>query len=215
MTSTSSRAVSSSVCCTRTTVADDTVKLAQRDSASIKSRSASRCATAALSTPKTSTSTSRMDGYTGSGKGADRMHPRQQVIDDSTQSPVCAAAAAAASPPVMKWEFTAKAAGRIRNTSVCNADEGDPGAFMDRSVLEGDPHAVIEAMAIAGYAIGATRAISTSAPSTPSRSSASRSPLSRRASTACWARTSSAPALTSILTSVSARAHSSAARRPR
>ena len=38
---------------------------------------------------------------------------------------------------------------------VCNADEGDPGAFMDRSVLEGDPHAVLEAMAIAGYAIGA------------------------------------------------------------
>ncbi|MEG1801084.1 MAG: NADH-quinone oxidoreductase subunit F, partial [Oscillospiraceae bacterium] len=39
----------------------------------------------------------------------------------------------------------------------CNADEGDPGAFMDRSVLEGDPHAVIEAMAIAAYAIGATK----------------------------------------------------------
>ena len=39
--------------------------------------------------------------------------------------------------------------------SYCNADEGDPGAFMDRSVLEGDPHAVLEAMAIAGYAIGA------------------------------------------------------------
>ena len=44
---------------------------------------------------------------------------------------------------------------RTRSTSVCNADEGDPGAFMDRSVLEGDPHAVLEAMAIAGYAIGA------------------------------------------------------------
>ena len=40
---------------------------------------------------------------------------------------------------------------------VCNADEGDPGAFMDRSVLEGDPHSVIEAMAIAGYAVGASQ----------------------------------------------------------
>ena len=42
-------------------------------------------------------------------------------------------------------------------TSCCNADEGDPGAFMDRSVLEGDPHALLEAMAIAGYAIGSNQ----------------------------------------------------------
>lgn len=53
-----------------------------------------------------------------------------------------------------KWDFSAKKkAGR--KYMICNADEGDPGAFMDRSVLEGDPHAVIEAMAIGGYAIGA------------------------------------------------------------
>jgi NADH-quinone oxidoreductase subunit F len=56
----------------------------------------------------------------------------------------------------MKWEFTSKAAGE-RKFVVCNADEGDPGAFMDRSVLEGDPHSVIEAMTIAGYAIGAKK----------------------------------------------------------
>ncbi len=42
---------------------------------------------------------------------------------------------------------------------VCNADEGDPGAFMDRSVLEGDPHSVLEAMAICGYAIGASKGL--------------------------------------------------------
>ncbi len=53
----------------------------------------------------------------------------------------------------MKWEFTAKAQGDQKYVA-CNADEGDPGAFMDRSILEGDPHAVVEAMAIAGYAIG-------------------------------------------------------------
>lgn len=59
-------------------------------------------------------------------------------------------------PSGMKWEFTKKAAGDQKYV-VCNADEGDPGAFMDRSVLEGDPHSVIEAMAIAGYAIGADK----------------------------------------------------------
>ncbi|MBP2645925.1 MAG: hndC 2 [Firmicutes bacterium] len=57
-------------------------------------------------------------------------------------------------PTGMKWEFTQKAAGDKKYV-VCNADEGDPGAFMDRSVLEGDPHRVIEGMAICGYAIGA------------------------------------------------------------
>lgn len=54
----------------------------------------------------------------------------------------------------MKWEFTYKAKGDQKYVA-CNADEGDPGAFMDRSILEGDPHAVLEAMAIAGYAVGA------------------------------------------------------------
>ncbi len=56
----------------------------------------------------------------------------------------------------MKWEFTAKAQGEQKYVA-CNADEGDPGAFMDRSILEGDPHAVVEAMAIAGYAIGSDK----------------------------------------------------------
>jgi NADH-quinone oxidoreductase subunit F len=54
----------------------------------------------------------------------------------------------------MKWRFTRLAAG-TRKFIICNADEGDPGAFMDRSVLEGDPHSVLEGMAIAGFAIGA------------------------------------------------------------
>jgi NADH-quinone oxidoreductase subunit F len=53
-----------------------------------------------------------------------------------------------------KWDFTSKAPGEIKYV-VCNADEGDPGAFMDRSILEGDPHSVIEGMIICGYAIGA------------------------------------------------------------
>ena len=59
-------------------------------------------------------------------------------------------------PTGKKWEFT-KMAQADQKYVVCNADEGDPGAFMDRSILEGDPHCVIEAMMIAGYAIGATK----------------------------------------------------------
>lgn len=58
-------------------------------------------------------------------------------------------------PTGMKWQFCAKENSEQKYV-ICNADEGDPGAFMDRSVLEGDPHAVLEAMAIAGYAIGAS-----------------------------------------------------------
>ena len=59
-------------------------------------------------------------------------------------------------PTGKKWEFTAAAVGDQKYV-VCNADEGDPGAFMDRSILEGDPHCVVEAMMIAGYAVGADK----------------------------------------------------------
>ncbi|MFQ6122720.1 MAG: NADH-quinone oxidoreductase subunit NuoF, partial [Dehalococcoidales bacterium] len=58
-------------------------------------------------------------------------------------------------PTGLKWEFCHKSPGKIKYL-ICNADEGDPGAFMDRSVLEGDPHAVLEGMLIGAYAIGAT-----------------------------------------------------------
>lgn len=57
-------------------------------------------------------------------------------------------------PTGLKWELTRKSPAEMKYV-ICNADEGDPGAFMDRSILEGDPHSVLEAMAIAGYAIGA------------------------------------------------------------
>lgn len=58
----------------------------------------------------------------------------------------------------LKWQLTHKTSSDQKYV-ICNADEGDPGAFMDRSILEGDPHSVIEAMAIAGYAIGASKGI--------------------------------------------------------
>ncbi|HOV88441.1 MAG TPA: NADH-quinone oxidoreductase subunit NuoF, partial [Syntrophobacteraceae bacterium] len=60
-------------------------------------------------------------------------------------------------PTGMKWEFCNRSPGDQKYL-ICNADEGDPGAFMDRAVLEGDPHSLLEGMLIAGYAIGATKA---------------------------------------------------------
>ena len=59
-------------------------------------------------------------------------------------------------PTGLKWTTVAKAAGAPKYV-ICNADEGDPGAFMDRSVLESDPHRVLEGMAIAAYAVGASQ----------------------------------------------------------
>jgi len=61
-------------------------------------------------------------------------------------------------PTGKKWRFTANSPGQEKYV-ICNADEGDPGAFMDRSLLEGDPHAVIEGMIIAGYAVGASQGV--------------------------------------------------------
>ena len=68
-------------------------------------------------------------------------------------------------PTGLKWCMVSKAPGAQKYV-ICNADEGDPGAFMDRSVLESDPHRVLEGMAIAAYAVGATQGTSTAAQST-------------------------------------------------
>ncbi|NLT58413.1 MAG: NADH-quinone oxidoreductase subunit F, partial [Clostridiales bacterium] len=94
------------------------------------------------------------DGYKALEKVLTSMTP-QQVIDEIKASGL-RGRGGAGFPTGMKWEFTAKAAGDIKYV-CCNADEGDPGAFMDRSVLEGDPHTIIEAMTIAAYAIGASK----------------------------------------------------------
>ena len=92
------------------------------------------------------------DGYQALGKVLTEMKP-QEVIDTILASGL-RGRGGAGFPTGRKWQFAAdQPAGK--KYVVCNADEGDPGAFMDRSVLEGDPHAVLEAMAIAGYAIGA------------------------------------------------------------
>ena len=92
-----------------------------------------------------------MDGYKAIAKALTEMTP-QQVIDEIKKSGL-RGRGGAGFPTGVKWGFAAPNKSDKKYV-VCNADEGDPGAFMDRSVLEGDPHAVLEAMAIAGYAIG-------------------------------------------------------------
>ncbi len=95
-----------------------------------------------------------MDGYAALGKALTEMTP-QEVIKTVMDSGL-RGRGGGGFPTGLKWSL---AAGNEADQKYvcCNADEGDPGAFMDRSILEGDPHALIEAMAIAGYAIGATQ----------------------------------------------------------
>jgi NADH:ubiquinone oxidoreductase subunit F (NADH-binding)/(2Fe-2S) ferredoxin/NAD-dependent dihydropyrimidine dehydrogenase PreA subunit len=95
-----------------------------------------------------------VDGYTALGKVLTEMTP-EQVIDVVKASGL-RGRGGAGFPTGLKWSFAAKNKADQKYV-CCNADEGDPGAFMDRSVLEGDPHCVLEAMAIAGYAIGSTQ----------------------------------------------------------
>ncbi len=92
------------------------------------------------------------DGYKALGTCLVEYTP-QQVIDIIKASGL-RGRGGGGFPTGMKWQFCANEKNDQKYV-ICNADEGDPGAFMDRSVLEGDPHAVLEAMAIAGYAIGA------------------------------------------------------------
>ena len=92
------------------------------------------------------------DGYQALGKALTEMTP-DQVIEEILKSGL-RGRGGAGFPTGLKWRFAANSKSDKKYV-CCNADEGDPGAFMDRSVLEGDPHAVIEAMAIAAYAIGA------------------------------------------------------------
>jgi len=94
------------------------------------------------------------DGYFALAKVLKEMTP-EEVIDEIKKSGL-RGRGGAGFPTGLKWELTRKSKGE-KKYIVCNADEGDPGAFMDRSVLEGDPHTILEAMTIGGYAIGANQ----------------------------------------------------------
>jgi len=93
------------------------------------------------------------NGYKGFEKTLEKYRP-DQVIDIITRSGLRGRGGAGFATG-LKWSFTRRATGAPKYV-ICNADEGDPGAFMDRSVLESDPHSIIEGMLIAGYAIGAS-----------------------------------------------------------
>jgi len=93
-----------------------------------------------------------VDGYEGLARAVTAMEPAE-VISWVKRSGL-RGRGGAGFPTGLKWEFTSRASGSKKYV-VCNGDEGDPGAFMDRSVMEGDPHAVVEGMLIAAYAIGA------------------------------------------------------------
>lgn len=92
-------------------------------------------------------------GYEALGRCVTEMTPDEviQIVLDSG----IRGRGGAGFPTGKKWQFASSNRGEVQKYVCCNADEGDPGAFMDRSILEGDPHSVFEAMAIAGYAIGA------------------------------------------------------------
>lgn len=96
------------------------------------------------------------NGYEGLAKALTEMTP-QEVISEVTASGL-RGRGGAGFPTGVKWGLCAKNDADQKYV-VCNADEGDPGAFMDRSIMEGDPHSIIEAMAICGYAIGATKGL--------------------------------------------------------
>ncbi len=95
-----------------------------------------------------------VDGYRALGKVLTEMTPEQVV--ETVKASGLRGRGGAGFPTGLKWSFAAKNQAD-RKYVCCNADEGDPGAFMDRSILEGDPHCVLEAMAIAGYAIGSAQ----------------------------------------------------------
>ena len=95
-----------------------------------------------------------VDGYMALGKVLTEMTP-QELIEEVKSSGL-RGRGGAGFPTGLKWQFTSASPGKQKYV-CCNADEGDPGAFMDRSILEGDPHSVIEAMMICGYAIGSNQ----------------------------------------------------------
>ena len=96
------------------------------------------------------------DGYMALGKALFEMTPKE-VVDEVKKSGL-RGRGGGGFPTGLKWEIAASYKADQKYV-ICNADEGDPGAFMDRSVLEGDPHSIIEAMAICGYAIGASKGV--------------------------------------------------------
>ncbi len=137
-----------------TVVPDETGNVSLNDTAFYKSQTRVALRNCGVINPEEIDEYIAMDGYAALGKVLTEMSPEDviQCISDSGLR----GRGGGGFPTGRKWSLTA-ANKADQKYVVCNADEGDPGAFMDRSILEGDPHALIEAMTIAGYAIGATQ----------------------------------------------------------
>ena len=149
-------------------------------------------------------------GFQALAKVLEKNDP-QWVIEEITRSKL-RGRGGGGFPPARNGPWPPRPATKIRYL-ICNADEGDPGAFMDRSMLESDPLNVIEGMIIGGFAIGAHQGFFYVRAEYPMAIAASSTPSSSATSGACWARTSSAPASTSTWRSAWAPGPSSAAKR--
>ena len=133
----------------------DTVKIPERHRRSTRSSMRVALRNCGVINPENIDEYIAVDGYAGAGQGADRNDPGAGHPDDPGFRP--ARPRRRGLPHRHEVELCGRPTEADQKYVCCNADEGDPGAFMDRSVLEGDPHVVIEAMAIAGYAIGANQ----------------------------------------------------------
>ncbi len=152
------------------------------------------------------------DGYQALAKVLSENNP--EAVIETMRTSGLRGRGGAGFPTWRKWKLTRQAAGSEK-FAVCNADEGDPGAFMDRSVLEGDPHSVLEGMAVAAHTIGASRGYVYVRAEYPLAVQRLRIAIDQaHARAACWARTSSAGDSTSTWRSAWAPGRSSAAKRP-
>ncbi|MBQ6816208.1 MAG: 4Fe-4S binding protein [Clostridia bacterium] len=133
---------------------DETENVSLNDTAFYKSQTRVALRNCGVINPEDIDEYIAMDGYAALGKVLTEMTPEDVIkcVSDSGLR----GRGGGGFPTGRKWSLTAANAAPQKYV-VCNADEGDPGAFMDRSVLEGDPHCIIEAMAICGYATGATK----------------------------------------------------------
>ena len=113
-----------------------------------------------------------------------------------------------------KWDFLAKSKSETKYV-ICNADEGDPGAYMNRNEIEGDPHSLLEGMIIGAFVTGSSEGIVYVRAEYPLAVQRLGGPSNRRANTACWERTSWIAGSTSISSWCRARAHLFAEKRPR
>ena len=158
-------ATTSSSACSIATRRRVTRSRSRRTCRSTPVRRASCAPRTATSIPRRSTTTSARGGYTALAQGARRRRARRRRRRGRALA-ACAAAAAPGSRPARKWRYCRANPGE-KHYLIANGDEGDPGAFMDRAMLEDNPHSVVEGMLIGAFAIGADRGLRLRPPRVP------------------------------------------------